>query len=217
MTDCSLYLVSPPKLVLAEFLPKVQEAFAGSTVKAFQLRLKDASDAEILEAAREILPFCRARDIAFILNDSADLAVKCDVDGIHLGQDDMPVAKARKILGDDKVIGVSCHASPDQAMTAAEEGADYVAFGAFYPTTSKPMEKVEKWGVPTPEILQWWSTFTTIPCVAIGGITPANCAPLIAAGTDFIAAITSVWNHPKGPGAAVKEFAGIINALESGN
>jgi thiamine-phosphate pyrophosphorylase len=130
---------------------------------------------------------------------------------MNLGHDDMAVTKARAILGPQAVIGVSCHASRDLAIEAAEAGADYVAFGAFYPTTSKPQEKIAKWGVPRLDILEWWSSCAILPCVAIGGITPQNCAPLVAAGADFLAAITSVWSHPKGPAAAVREF---VAALE---
>ena len=207
MTECSLYLVSPPHFELPEFLPVLEEALATGGVKAFQLRLKNAADEEVLAAAAEILPLCRKYDIAFILNDRPDLAVKAGMDGVHLGQEDMRVAEARNIIGHDMVIGVSCHASKDMGMQAAEEGADYVAFGAFYPTKSKPKEKVEKWGVPTSEIIEWWSTYTTVPCVAIGGMTAANCAPLVKAGADFIAAITSVWEHPEGAGTAVREFS----------
>lgn len=208
MTHSALYLISPPRIVLADFLPKVEEAFAAhACVKAFQLRLKEAEDAQIIEAIKEIMPLAAALDIAFILNDRVDLALRCHADGVHLGQDDMHVKEARKLLGADKVIGVSCHASRHLAMEAAEAGADYVAFGAFYPTLSKPQEKVEKWGMPQPEILEWWSTLTTIPCVAIGGINPENCAPLVAAGADFIAAITSIWNHPQGVAEAIKNFA----------
>jgi len=214
MNDCSLYLISPPRIVRESFLPQVKEAFAAGGVKAFQLRLKEASDAEIIETAREIIPLCREYAIAFILNDRPDLVVKCDADGVHLGQEDMALAKARAIVGADRVIGVSCHASRHMAMEAAEEGADYVAFGAFYPTQSKPKEKIEKWGIPTPEIIEWWSSFTTIPCVAIGGMTPHNCTPLVKAGADFIAAITSVWNDKDGPGMAVKAFTAILSSTE---
>jgi thiamine-phosphate pyrophosphorylase len=206
MTDCALYLISPPRFELGKFLPAVNEAFAAGGVKAFQLRLKDAKDEEILLAAEQIAPLCHKYDVAFILNDRPDLALKINADGVHLGQEDMSVKEARKIMGPNRVIGVSCHASKDMGLQAGEEGADYVAFGAFYPTTSKPKEKVEKWGVPTPEIIKWWSTYTTIPCVAIGGLTAENCTPLVKAGADFIAAITAVWEHPKGAGAAVKEF-----------
>jgi thiamine-phosphate pyrophosphorylase len=190
----------------------MEEAFAEGGVKSFQLRLKEADDAEIIKAAEAIKPICNRYDIAFIINDRADLVVKTDADGVHLGQEDMSIAEARKIIGNDRVIGVSCHASRDMAIEAAEASADYVAFGAFFPTKSKPQEKVEKWGVPTPEIVEIWSTYTTIPCVAIGGMTPQNCASLVKAGADFIGAITYVWEHPKGAGVAVREFREVINA-----
>lgn len=207
MSDCALYLVSPPSFVLHEFSQQLEQALAASPrVKAFQLRLKEADDAAIIEAATALKPLCRARDVAFILNDRADLTVQCDLDGVHLGQEDMGVEEARRILGPDRVIGVSCHASRHMAMEAAEQGADYVAFGAFFPTTSKPKEKVEKWGIPTPDLVEWWTQVTTVPCVAIGGMTPDNCKTLVNAGADFIAAITSVWNHPQGVTAAVKAF-----------
>ena len=210
MFECSLYLVSPPRFELEKFLPELDAAFAAGGVQSFQLRLKDADDKMVVEYAQAILPLCHKYEAAFIINDRADLAVQCNADGVHLGQEDMGVKAARAIVGPNRVIGVSCHASRDMGIHAAEDGADYVAFGAFYPTKSKPMEKVEKWGIPTPDIIEWWSTNTIIPCVAIGGMTPENCKPLVKAGADFIAAITSVWEHPKGAGAAVKEFGKII-------
>lgn len=178
-------------------------------IGAFQLRLKEANDAQIKAAIQELLPICRAHEVAFIINDRVDLCADLHLDGVHLGQEDlekMPIEKARKIIGEDAVLGVTCHASRHLAMEAGEQGADYVAFGAFYPTTSKPLEKLEKWGTPTPEILEWWTTTADLPCVAIGGITPKNCLPLVQAGADFIAVITAVWEHPKGPSVAVKEF-----------
>jgi thiamine-phosphate pyrophosphorylase len=254
--SCRLYLISPPTIDLPKFVEQVKDAFAGGDIGSFQLRLKNASDAEILKAAEALIPICHDHEAAFILNDRADLAVECDADGIHLGQDDLlsfcsplggeqartsakhevravggkgakhtphdsahassappqggsknnPIAAVRKIVGDKRVIGVSAHASKHLGMVAGEQGADYVAFGAFYPTQSKPKEKLEKWGTPTLEILEWWQAFMVLPCVAIGGMTPANCLPQVKAGADFIAAITYVWNHPKGPGTAVKEF-----------
>jgi thiamine-phosphate pyrophosphorylase len=211
MTDCALYLISPPSIVLADFALQLEQALAASKrAKAFQLRLKNADDNQIVEAAKTLLPLCRAHDVAFILNDRPDLAVQCGLDGVHLGQDDMSIADARKIVGENLVIGLSCHASRHMAMEAGEQGADYVAFGAFYPTTSKPQEKVDKWGAPTPDIITWWAELTTIPCVAIGGITPENAKPLVDAGADFVAAITAVWNHPKGVAEAVKSFEKVI-------
>lgn len=203
---CRLYLISPPQIDLPKFAVQLKDAFSGGDVGAFQLRLKNAMDAEILKAAEALIPICHEHEAAFILNDRADLAVQCNADGVHLGQDDMPVKDARKIIGPERIIGVSCHASKHMGMVAGEQGADYVAFGAFYPTVSKPKDKVEKWGVPTPDILEWWQETMLLPCVAIGGMTPANCTPLVKAGADFIAVITTVWNHEKGPGKAVEEF-----------
>jgi thiamine-phosphate pyrophosphorylase len=214
MSDCSLYLVSPPRIAASTFAVTLERALGVGGIKVFQLRLKEADDEQILEAAREILPVCRKHDVAFILNDRPDLALRSGADGVHLGQEDMTIAEARTIIGPDAVIGVSCHASRDMAIDAAEAGADYVAFGAFFPTTSKPKEKIEKWGVPTFDIIEWWSTNTVIPCVAIGGMTPDNCTPLVEAGADFIAVITSVWNHPQGPDAGVVAFAAAINKVK---
>jgi thiamine-phosphate pyrophosphorylase len=203
---CRLYLVSPPTIEVSAFRKQLEEAFSGGDVASFQLRLKEADDADIIKAAKELIPICRERGVAFILNDRADLAAQMNADGVHLGVDDMLIADARAIVGNDIVIGATAHASRHIAIEAGEAGADYVAFGAFYPTTSKPQEKIEKWGTPTPDILEWWQAFMLLPCVAIGGINAANCAPLVAAGADFIAAITAVWNHKEGPKEAVNEF-----------
>jgi thiamine-phosphate pyrophosphorylase len=213
--NCRLYLVTPPKIDLKSFTDKVKDAFGGGDIACIQLRLKDATDDDVLRAAELLMPIAHAHDTAFIINDRADLAMKCGADGVHLGQEDMTIVDAREILGEDRIIGKTAHASPHLAMEAGEDGADYVAFGAFYPTTSKPKEKIEKWGVPAPDILSWWQENTVLPCVAIGGITPANCWPLVAAGADFVAAITSVWNHEKSPGAAVKEFNSAIKRVKA--
>lgn len=209
---CRLYLISPPRIELDTFARALREAIAGGDIGAFQLRLKDHDDADILKAAEALIPMCRKAGVAFILNDRIDLAAQLEVDGVHIGQEDGTIADARRQLGTDAVVGVTCHASGHLAMEAGDAGADYVAFGAFYPTTSKPMEKQEKYGRPEPSLLSWWATYTLLPCVAIGGITPQNCAPLVAAGADFIAAITAVWDHPKGPKQAVAEFNDAIRA-----
>lgn len=203
---CRLYLVSPPKLMLAEFARVLEEALGAGDVGAFQLRLKDAGDDEIREAIRVLKPIAHGHDVAFMLNDRVDIAKETGVDGVHLGQDDMKLAQAREVLGAGRAIGISCHDSTHLAMEAGEGGADYVAFGAFYPTQSKSPEKLAKYGTPTVDILNWWSVHTTVPSVAIGGLTPANCVELVKAGADFIAAITAVWSHPEGAAAAVKEF-----------
>lgn len=206
MEPCRLYLISPPQIELSAFADTLKSAFDGGDVGAFQLRLKKASDEEILKAAEILQPICAEREVAFILNDRADLAARTGADGVHLGQDDGSVKSARKILGKDAVIGVSCHDSRHLAMEAGEAGVDYVAFGAFYPTTSKSPEALAKYGTPTPDILNWWQTYMVLPCVAIGGINPQNALPLVRAGADFIAVITAVWNHPEGAKKAIEEF-----------
>lgn len=170
-----------------------------------QLRLKDADDDTIRRAADLLRPVVHERDVAFLLNDRADLAVATGCDGVHIGQQDMPYARARKLVGAEAIVGVTCHDSRDLALTAAEAGADYVAFGAFFPTdTKEPLSSAE------PEILAWWSEMMVVPCVAIGGITAANAAPLVAAGADFLAVSAGVWQHPDGPAAAVRGFMDVL-------
>ena len=215
--SCRLYLISPPAIDLPVFAKQLEEAFRGGATPAqagaysnivgsFQLRLKNATDEEILQVAETLLPICHAHNAAFIMNDNPVLALACKADGVHVGQDDCSVKKARAIVGEDRVIGVSCHDSRHLAMEAGEQGADYVAFGAFHPTTSKSPEALAKYGTPTADILSWWQEFMVLPCVAIGGINPGNCGALVRAGADFIAVITAVWNHPDGPAKAVSEF-----------
>ncbi len=206
---CRLYLISPPT-VDEGFPALLDAAFAAGDVGAFQLRLKDATDAQTLEAARAIMPVCKKHEVAFLINDRVDLVIEVGADGVHLGQDDMPFAQARAILGNDRIIGVSCHDSGHMAMEAGEAGADYVAFGAFHATQSKSPEKLAKYGTPTGEIIHWWSTYTTVPCVAIGGMTPENCVELVKNGADFVAAITAVWSNPAGPEQAVRDFNAAI-------
>ena len=206
--DCRLYLITPPAIAdLAAFGRALGEALDGGDVGALQLRLKDVGD-EIVEAAVHLArPMTRSRGIPLILNDRPDLAARFDCDGAHVGQDDAPYAEARRIVGADRVVGVTCHDSLHLAMEAAEAGADYVAFGAFFPTATKEAKTHAD-----PELLEIWQESMLTPCVAIGGITPANCAPLVAAGADFIAASAAVWTHPDGPRAAVAAFNEAIAA-----
>ncbi len=168
---------------------------------SLQLRLKDVSDDEIRRATEILMPVAQARDVAFILNDRPDLAAELGCDGVHIGQEDSTYAAARAAVGPERIVGVTCHDSRHLAMEAAEAGADYVAFGAFYPTATKePKTRAE------PELLTWWSDIMEVPCVAIGGITVENAPPLIAAGADFLAVSAGVWAHKDGPAAAVKAF-----------
>ncbi len=202
---CQLYVVSPPAITIAAFTESLKAALGGGPVAAFQLRLKDVPDADILRACEALLPVCNAHDVAFLLNDRADLAKQAGADGVHLGQSDGSIAEARALLGRDAQIGRTCHDSRHLAMEAGEEGADYVAFGAFYDTTTKPSHYR-----PAPEILTWWTVLSQLPCVAIGGIFPDNAAPLVAAGADFIAVVRAVWDPPGGPGAGVAAFGPVL-------
>lgn len=200
---CQLYLISPPVLD-ADFPDRLKRALEGGPVAAFQLRLKELSEDETARAAEPLQRLCADHEVAFIVNDSMTLAKRLDADGVHLGQGDGDPREARALLGPSAQIGVTCHDSRHLAMEAGEAGADYVAFGAFYPTTTK--ETIHR---PEPSILGWWTALFELPCVAIGGITPQNAAPLVAAGADFLAVSGAVWNHPEGPGAGVAAFGGI--------
>ena len=204
--DCRLYLITPPVLGdLSAFAATLARALEGGDVAALQVRLKDVSDEAIAAAVAALAPVARARDVALILNDRPDLAARLDCDGVHVGQGDMACAAARKLMGKDAMIGVTCHDSRHLAMEAAEAGADYVAFGAFFPTTTKDAPTTAD-----PEILSIWQETMEIPSVAIGGITAANAAPLVTAGADFIAVSAGVWSHPQGPDAAVAELNAAI-------
>jgi thiamine-phosphate pyrophosphorylase len=201
---CQLYLISPPAID-GGFADRLAAALDAGPVAAFQLRLKGVADEMIVAAAEALIPVCAAHDVAFILNDRADLAARVGADGVHLGQGDGDPREARRLLGPKAQIGVTCHDSRHLAMEAGEAGADYVAFGAFYPTDTKATEHR-----PDPSILGWWTTVFELPCVAIGGITPANAPPLIEAGADFLAVCGAVWNDPEGEAAAVRKFAALL-------
>ena len=202
---CQLYLISPPAID-ARFVDRLAAAFDGGPVAAFQLRLKGTDEHEIARLAGPLQRLCAEREVAFIVNDSVALAKRLGADGVHLGQGDGDPADARRILGPAAQIGVTCHASRHLAMEAGEAGADYVAFGAFYPTVTKAVEHRT-----TPDILRWWSGLMELPCVAIGGITPDNARPLVEAGADFLAVSGAVWNHAKGPGVGVAAFGPILS------
>jgi thiamine-phosphate pyrophosphorylase len=197
---CRLYLITPPRLDdLAGFGHVLGQALDAGDVAALQIRLKDVPDDIIAAAVDVLMPIAQARGVAVILNDRPDLAASLGCDGVHVGQDDASCAEARRIVGKDRMVGVTCHDSRHLAMEAAEAGADYVAFGAFFPTTTK-----EAIGHPEPDILTIWQETMQLPCVAIGGIAPDNARGLAAAGADFLAASAGVWSHGDGPAAAVK-------------
>ena len=204
--DCRLYLITPPRLDdLAAFGRLLAQTLDAGDVAALQIRLKDQPDQVIAAAVDALSPIAQARGVAVILNDRPDLAAKLGCDGVHVGQSDTPLKDARKIMGPDAMIGVTCHDSRHLAMEAAEGGADYVAFGAFFPTTTKEAPTQAE-----PEILTIWQQFMETPCVAIGGINADNAAGLAKAGADFLAVSAGVWAHPQGPAAAVKAIEAAI-------
>jgi thiamine-phosphate pyrophosphorylase len=204
---CRLYLITPPAFDLAHFRDVLAAGLDAGDVAAVQLRIKDADDDSWRRAIDALRPVAQSREVAFLLNDRADLVRATGCDGAHVGQTDMAARAARAALGPDLTLGVTCHDSRDLAMQAGEDGADYVAFGAFYPSGTKQVTRLAE-----PEILRWWSELMELPCCAIGGITAENCAPLVQAGADFLAVVGSVWNHPEGPIAGVRALNAAIRA-----
>lgn len=208
MTDTQLYLISPLE-VGGDFPQRLERALVAGKglVTAFQFRVKGIDQHEAATLAAPLQAICAAQDVAFIVNDSVSLAKRLKADGVHLGQDDGSPREAREVLGREAQIGVTCHASRHLAMEAGEAGADYVAFGAFFSSTTKDKGDAER---PVPELLSWWTQLFEIPCVAIGGITPDNCKPLVEAGADFLAVSGAVWNGDEV--AAIEAFAKAIAA-----
>jgi thiamine-phosphate pyrophosphorylase len=207
-SECRLYLITPPRLDdLAAFGRDLAHALNAGDVAALQIRLKDVDDAIVAAAVDVLTPIAHARDVAVILNDRPDLAARLGCDGVHVGQEDASYAEARRLVGPGRMVGVTCHDSRHLAMEAAEAGADYVAFGAFFPTATKePKTRAEL------EILTIWQESMQTPCVAIGGITADNARLVAAAGADFVAVSAGVWGHPEGPAAAVKALNAAIAA-----
>jgi thiamine-phosphate pyrophosphorylase len=201
---CQLYLISPPD-VGGDFPERLERALDGGPVAAFQFRVKGVDQHEAARLAEPLHRICEGREVAFIVNDDMGLARRLGADGVHLGQGDGDPREARALLGPSAQIGITCHDSRHLAMEAGDAGVDYVAFGAFFPTATK--ETAHR---PDLAILSWWSRLFEIPCVAIGGITPANGGALVKAGADFLAVCSAVWDHPDGPGAAVAEFGDLL-------
>jgi len=203
---CRLYLISPQD-VGGSFPDRLRSVASSDVVSAFQLRVKDVGEHELARLAEPLQRICADAGVAFIVNDSMQLAKRLGADGVHLGQQDGSVAEARALLGPQAQIGVTCHDSRHLAMDAGEAGADYVAFGAFYPTTTKPSHHR-----PDPSILSWWGSIFEIPSVAIGGITPDNAKPLVDAGADFLAVCQAVWSADD-PAKSVSDFNDLLSKL----
>jgi len=208
---CRVYLITPETLNPAPFADRLAAALDAGDVAAVQLRLKNVDDDAWRRAIDALRPVTQSRGVAFLLNDRADLVKATGCDGAHVGQEDMPAREARRLMGPDLTMGVTCKGSRDLAMQAGEDGADYVAFGAFFPSTSKAVTNQVD-----PEILRWWSELMELPSCAIGGITPENCGPLVRAGADFLAVIGCVWNHPESPAAGVRALNAAIIVAQAG-
>jgi len=199
---CQLYLISPLD-VTGAFPERLKRALGAGPAAAFQFRVKGVDQHEAARLGEPLRQICADADVAFIVNDDVSLAKRLDADGVHLGQGDGDPREARLVLGPEVQIGVTCHDSRHLAMEAGEAGADYVAFGAFYPTTTKETKHH-----PDPSILSWWSTMFELPSVAIGGITPGNAAPLVKAGADFLAVSSAIWGGDEE--AAMKAFGELL-------
>jgi len=201
-----LYLITPSQLP-GDFTHTLASVLAAGDVGCVQLRLKDADDDEVLAAAVDLGEVCRNASVPLVLNDRPDLAKIAGVDGVHVGQDDASYAQARATVGDGAIVGVTCHNSRHLAMEAAQAGADYVAFGAFFETATKAAKSHADVG-----LIEWWSGLVEVPCVAIGGITVENWQPLVRAGVDFLAVSSGVWEYGPGPAQAVADFNQAIAA-----
>ena len=207
---CRLYLITPPQFEPHRFAQELKSALGGGDVASLQLRMKNAGDDEIRRVTEQLMPIAQAAGVAFIVNDRPDLAAELGADGVHIGQDDAPYRVARARVGGNALVGVTCHSSRHLAIEAAEAGADYVAFGAFFPTATKDAK-----ARADIDLLSWWSELMTVPCVAIGGITVHNAEPLVEAGADFLAVCAGVWNYPDGAAAAVRAFNALFKTERS--
>ena len=204
---CRLYIITPERLHPTTFASDLASALDAGDVAALQLRLKNAGDDIWKRAIDALRPVCRSRGVALLLNDRVDLVEATGCDGAHVGQEDMPAQEARQLMGAGRILGVTCKSSSDLALRAVADGADYVAFGAFFPSTSKQVTNLAD-----PDILRRWSERQSLPSCAIGGITAGNLAPLVKAGANLLAIIGGVWSHPEGPAAGVRAINAAIKA-----
>jgi thiamine-phosphate pyrophosphorylase len=205
-----LYLITPPTLAPQAFADPLRQALEGGDVACLQLRLEGADEAAWREATDTLMPLCHAADVSFIINDHPQLAAELGADGVHLGPEDMAIREAREIVGFKRVIGFSARDSKDAAFAAGNAGVDYVAFGAFFPSPTKDTGRRADLA-----LMEDWAAISELPAIAIGGLSPENCGPVVRAGADFIAASSAVWSHAEGPGAAVRAFNSLFRKAHS--
>lgn len=201
-----LYVILDREAARGRPLPELLEAVLGGGCRLIQLREKSLPMVELLPLARALRARCRAAGALFIVNDRADLALAVDADGLHVGQDDLPAAAARRLLPPPMRLGVSTH-DPDQARRALADGADYVAVGSMFPTATKA-----GFQLVGPELVRRVRGDVPVPLVAIGGITEANVGQVMEAGADAAAVISAVCAAAD-PREATARFLSRIAAL----
>ena len=197
-----IYLISPQKIRGSQFYEELQQVLKTNKVKYFQLRLKKISDRNLLKISKKIKKIVRKNNVKFLINDKPSIAKRVGADGCHIGQKDINFTRSRKILGKSKIIGITCHNSKKLALNAKRQGANYVAFGSFFESSTK--KTAFKANL---EILRWTKKKISMPIVAIGGINSINYKKILTSGADFIACSSYIWNNKKlDPVSAINKF-----------
>ena len=197
-----IYLISPQKIRGSKFYEELEQVLKTNKVKYFQLRLKKISSSNLLKISRKIKKIVKKHNVKLLINDNPFIAKTISADGCHIGQKDMDFKSSRKILGKNKIIGVTCHNSKKLALKAQKNGANYVAFGSFCKSTTKKSALGANL-----TILRWAQKKINMPTVAIGGINSSNYKKILSNGANFIACSSYIWNNRKlNPISAIKKF-----------
>ena len=197
-----IYLISPQKIRGAEFYKELRQVLKTNKVKYFQLRLKKISTPNLLKISKKIKKITRKNKVKFLINDKPFIAKSAKADGCHIGQEDMSLIRSRKILGKNKIIGMTCRNSKKLALKAKKYGANYVAFGSFFKSSTKKSAFKANLG-----ILRWARKKINMPTVAIGGINNCNYKKILSNGANYIACSSYIWNNKKlDPISAISKF-----------
>jgi len=197
-----IYLISPQKIRGSRFYNELDQVLKTNKVKYFQLRLKKISNSNLIKISRKIKKITRRNNVKFLINDKPTVARTVGADGCHIGQKDMNSMNCRKILGKNKIIGVTCHDSKKLSLKAKNNGANYIAFGSFFKSSTK--ESPIRANLA---ILRWAKKKINMPTVAIGGINSSNYKKILSSGASFIACSSYIWNNKKlDPASAIKKF-----------